>query len=119
MRKAGLSVYLPGEPFRWLTEDTVAEELTPYHRGSNLAQRYSILAKYGIFEATNPDYLSYGERKLVTLMSLPEEMDLVCLDEPFSDMSTTLIREIEIFIDQMVTENKWKSVLISHASDLA
>jgi energy-coupling factor transporter ATP-binding protein EcfA2 len=119
LRKAGLSVYLPGEPFRWLTEDTVGQELRFYHHAGSLSKRLALLKKYKIFEQTNPDHLSYGERKLVCLMSLPEQMDVVCLDEPFADMSATLIRETEEFIDQMVATSKWKSVLISHASDLA
>ena len=43
----------------------------------------------------------------------------MCLDEPFADMSVTLIKEIEEFVDQLVSAGKWKAVLISHASDLA
>jgi energy-coupling factor transporter ATP-binding protein EcfA2 len=119
IRQAGLSVYLPGEPFRWLTEESISDELLRYHDGDTLTRRLGILERYRINANVNPEYLSYGERKLVCLMSLPEHLDLVCLDEPFADMSITLIKEMEDFIGSMVTSGKWRSVLISHASDLA
>jgi energy-coupling factor transporter ATP-binding protein EcfA2 len=119
IRRTGRSIYMPGEPFRWITEDSVEAELGRYHDGITLQRRYSILGKYGITKGMNPETLSYGQRKMVCLLSLPENLDVVCLDEPFSDMSIPLIEETEHFIDSMIQTSNWKCVLISHASDLA
>jgi lipoprotein-releasing system ATP-binding protein len=119
IRKIGRSIYMPGEPFRWITEDTVEAELQRYHEGASLGRRYKILEECGIAKENNPEALSYGQRKLVCLMSLPEKLDMVCLDEPFSDMSVPLIEQMEKFIDGMVEAANWQCVLISHASDLA
>jgi ABC-type glutathione transport system ATPase component len=119
IRRRGESVFLPGEPFRWLTESTVAEELGRFHLGNDFDRRLKILGARGITAEADPEHLSYGERKLVCTLSLPEHLELVCLDEPFADLGGPLLETMEQFICDQVDSMHWSSVLISHSSDVS
>lgn len=117
-KRQGLFAYLAGEPMRWITEDTVLGELQWYHRNTSLERRVSLLRDVGVTREANPEYLSYGQRKIVSLLSLPDILRVVCLDEPFADLSLPYIECVEQFINRQVVDEKWRAVVISQSSDV-
>lgn len=118
-RANGVTAFLPAEPFRWITEDSVEAELRMFHQDDELNRRLTILEDHRISRARNPDYLSYGQKKLVATLSLPNKCDLVCLDEPFADLGLSYIEAIESFIADQIDRENWRSVVMSHSSDVS
>lgn len=118
LRNAGLSVFLPAEPFRWLTEASIAAELQLNHEGQELARRVRIMESCGLSIGGSPDNISYGQKKLLAVLSIPNRCELVCLDEPFADLSLEYIQILEEFISRQIKESKWTAVVISHSSDI-
>lgn len=118
LRREGLSVYLPAEPFRWITEPTVEGELSLFNKDAELERRLGIATSCGLSREQNPEHMSYGQRKLLALLSLPNRCELVCLDEPFADLGTAYITALEEFIASQLTRGHWRSVVMSHSSDV-
>lgn len=118
LRKAGNSVFLPAEPFRWLTEQSIGTELSFFHQNDEFQRRCKILEPLGISSQDNPDYLSYGQKKLLALLAIPDRCELVCLDEPFADLGSEYIDITEKFITNQIDSSKWNVVVMSHSSDI-
>jgi energy-coupling factor transporter ATP-binding protein EcfA2 len=118
LRKSGSSAYLSGAPMRWLTEGSVEAEIRYFHEGKSADRRIEVLRSLGIETQDNPDHLSYGQKKLVCLLSLPERLELVALDEPFADLSLKHIGVVEDFLEEQVTSSNWRAVIMSFSSDV-
>lgn len=118
IRRLGRSVFLPAEPIRWLTEETAKAEVELFCHGAALARRLDFLLDAGINPDAQIDNLSYGQRKLLSLLSLPEKLEIACIDEPFADLNERLFSLVEKFLDEQIASENWRCVVLSSSSDI-
>ena len=116
LRQSGLSVFLPAEPDKWLCESSVQDEIALYHWGVVTAEQSSVLNEFQIPLTKRVDQLSYGQRKALSIVSLPETLTLVFIDEPFVDLSYASAQSISRFIKMRVARQQWRCVVLSTAS---
>ncbi len=118
LRKRGLAVHLPAEPHRWLVEEDVRTEIWMPKRPDHARSVSPVLDRFGISPEAVIGELSYGQQKAVCLVSLPPDLDLVCLDEPFAGVSRESARVLRDYVLERIRARAWRCVLLT-AADLA
>lgn len=86
-RRLGFSAFRPAEPAWFLSEQCVRTELERFLSGTELQERLDDLAKRDIQATDRLSILSYGQKKLVMLATIPKEARLIVVDEPLSGLS--------------------------------
>ena len=108
-RRNGQSAFLPAEPSAWLSEELVQQEVSLFRYWNSTTQedlqRFDIDPTHHVFE------LSYGQRRLLTLLSLPVELTLVILDEPFHGLSPKSAAGVAKLLEERLSST-WKAVII-------
>lgn len=115
--RKGLSAYIPGEPVRWLSEDTVKDEINLLHNTEDVpSECKGLLSECGIALDRKVSSLSYGQQKIVSIVSIPPHLKLVVLDEPFADLSSTWVFTLANYIKK--ASQNWECCYICMNSDL-
>ncbi len=113
LRKRALSFFLSSDPSYSLAERTVRDEIYGSCNPKEATQRLNWLASLGIDAEAQRTRLSYGLQKIIAFCTLPDEMIMVILDEPFANLSANLQRNISQKILEKVRNGQWKSVVIT------
>ena len=111
--RRGRTAYLPGEPSSWLASFSVHDQLTTFTGTAPTEETTELLARLGIEPTTDLDVLSYGQAKVVAFLSVPVELDLVCLDEPLASMSTMTQRAVAGIVRRRVESGAWPTVIVA------
>lgn len=116
IRRSGRSVLLPAEPRTWLYRDTVEDELVGTFPDLGDVRR-SVSTAVGLHSREVPGDLSYGQQRALSLLTLPSrEMDIVVLDEFFSDLSVHNSGALFEYVYSRVRNGDWRVVVISTAN---
>lgn len=115
LRKEGLTAFLPAESSKWITENTVRDEILLLRKELD-DDILSIFQKANIDLNKKTEALSAGQKKLISILSLPDNLEIIFLDEPFTDLSKSLSNVVFKFLLNQLKQKKWKALYISTAS---
>lgn len=112
LRRKARSFFLSSDPEQLIGAETVEEELetTPYPTDLDVPR---ILSEAQIGAGALIRQLSFGQRKLITFLCVPEQLDLAILDEPFANMSSEIGCILAACIRRRLDEKRWLSAVIT------
>jgi energy-coupling factor transporter ATP-binding protein EcfA2 len=104
--------FLPAEPDDLLAEETVSGELAAFVTREDYHSTVSSLQSFGVNEDSRLSELSYGQKKLLSFMLIPRSLTMVIIDEPFSNLSDVMQKELASRIVERLSSGNWISAVI-------
>lgn len=113
IRRRGMSVFLPAIPDLWLPERTVEDELQEFHRDGLDSFEAELLEKADLAGDRRISQLSFGQKRLLAVLGLPNKLEFVFLDEPFADLSIESANLVLELVQRRTGTGDWQSVILS------
>jgi len=108
LRRAGRSTFVYSEPDLYITGATVEDEISLFNMNEDPYTK-NLLQTLQINLTEDIDKLSYGQKRAVVIASLPKQLDLIVIDEPFTGLSDNSIVILGKLIENRIEKEEWKS----------